>query len=431
MLPAVIIGKKRDGAELNEDEIQFLIEGYANGEIPDYQMSAWAMAVYIRGMTEQETACLTDCMIQTGEVMRRQGEEVRVDKHSTGGLGDKTSLILAPLLACFDLHIPMISGRGLGITGGTLDKLEAIPGFRTDLSTREIEKQLGEIGCVITGATESLVPADRKLYALRDVTATVPSIPLITASIMSKKLAESLDALVLDVKWGSGAFMASREEAKKLATSLVKTGQRMQVDTRALLTDMSQPLGTMVGNANEVNESIDTLRGEGPADTRDLTLELGASLLIQTQRASDRDDAREKLAQRLDDGSAWIRFQKMVRAQSGRIESHLPLAEPFEFESDSEGYLYAWDGQLLGQSVIELGGGRRIAVQRIDHGVGLEILIRKGNRVQVGQPLIRVYARDKDKFNSIKELLSRSCIIRSEPPELERLYQSFAIAESL
>jgi pyrimidine-nucleoside phosphorylase len=429
MLPAVIIGKKRDGEELTKDEIQFLIDGYANGEIPDYQMSAWAMAVFIRGMTEQETACLTNCMIESGEVMRRQGSEVRVDKHSTGGLGDKTSLILAPLLACFDLHVPMISGRGLGITGGTLDKLEAIPGFRTDLTTREIDNQLSEIGCVITGATESLVPADRKLYALRDVTATVPSIPLITASIMSKKLAESLDALVLDVKFGSGAFMTSLQEALKLAASLVRTGQRMQVDTRALLTDMSQPLGTMVGNANEVNESIDILRGEGPQDTRDLTLELGASLLFQTKKAPSLASAREQLEKRLDDGSAWIRFQKMVRAQGGRIDSHLPLAESYEIESNTEGYLYSWDGQLLGQSMIELGGGRRIAIQRIDHGVGLEMLVRKGDSVLPGQPIIRVYSRDEHKFHSARELLVKSYTVSSEPPAAIPLHKPF-VADS-
>jgi pyrimidine-nucleoside phosphorylase len=276
-----LISKKRDGGELADYEIGAIIDGYVRGDVHDYQMSAWAMAVFLRGMTVAETAALTEAMLQSGVTFQwPAGEAPKVDKHSTGGIGDKVSLPLAPLLACCGVHVPMISGRGLGATGGTLDKLEAIPGFRTNLSTEEMQAVCRRVGCVISGATADLVPADRKLYALRDVTGTVPSIPLITASIMSKKLAEGLDALVLDVKHGSGAFMKTLDQARELARSMVNTGHRMGVPTTALVTDMNQPLGRMAGNAVEVIESIDVLRGTGPADLVEVTLELGAELLV-------------------------------------------------------------------------------------------------------------------------------------------------------
>src|SRR4051812_43079517 len=291
-LPALIIARKRDGAALGSAEISSFIAGYSRGEIPDYQMAALAMAIYLRGMTTEETAALTDAMLASGQRMQwNSGGKPKVDKHSTGGIGDKTSLILAPLLACCGLAVPMISGRGLGATGGTLDKLEAIPGFRTDLSLEGIQEITERVGCVITGATAEIAPADKKLYALRDVTATVPSIPLITASIMSKKLAESLDALVLDVKFGTGAFMKSLESARILARSLVDTGKRMGVKTSALLTDMNQPLGRMAGNLVEVHESIATLEGRGPPDLWDCTRELAAELLLLTGQARGREEA--------------------------------------------------------------------------------------------------------------------------------------------
>ncbi|HYO24074.1 MAG TPA: thymidine phosphorylase, partial [Lacipirellulaceae bacterium] len=286
MNPVWLIAKKRDGEELSDHEIAQFISGYARGDIPDYQMSAMAMAIYLRGMSTAETASLTDHMLASGARFTWPDDGVpRVDKHSTGGIGDKVSLPLAAMLACCGLQVPMISGRGLGATGGTLDKLEAIPGFRTDLSMEEFRDVCQRVGCVISGATADLVPADRKLYALRDVTATVPSIPLITASIMSKKLAEGLDALVLDVKWGSGAFMKTADQARELARSLVATGQRMGVATTALVTDMNQPLGRMAGNALEVNESYAALQGEGPADLMEATYALGAELLVSTGRA--------------------------------------------------------------------------------------------------------------------------------------------------
>ncbi len=424
MITSVLIADKRDNKEHLPDEIDFLIQGYARGEIPDYQMSAWAMAVYLQGMTPLEIECLTDSMIASGQVLKRCTDRPRVDKHSTGGLGDKTSLILAPLLALFDLDVPMISGRGLGITGGTLDKLEAIPGFRTDLNEEEIAACLQKCGCVITGASQNLVPADRKLYALRDVTATVPSIPLITASIMSKKLAESLDALVLDVKWGSGAFMQTKSNATELAASLVRIGQRMNVKTSALLSDMNQPLGRMVGNACEVNESIDIMQGGGTTDVRQLTLELAAPLLVETGRCSTFDIARQQLASKLSSGKVWERFQQMVECQGGRISGHLKLATPVVISADRAGYIESMDGQKLGQAVIELGGGRKVVGQPVEHRVGLEMLVRVGDQVDVGTPLLTIYASDSSSHDRAKRLVDAAIRIGEVQPEILPLFES-------
>jgi pyrimidine-nucleoside phosphorylase len=394
MFASAIIANKRDSQTLTREEIEFMIGGYVSELIPDYQMSAWAMAVLCRGMNKREIADLTQCMLNSGIRLQRATDRPRVDKHSTGGLGDKTSLILAPLLACFDLDVPMLSGRGLGITGGTLDKLEALEGFRCNLSAAEIDQQLKAIGCVITGTTPEIAPADRKLYGLRDVTGTVPSIALITASIMSKKLAESLDALVLDVKFGSGAFMRSREEAEKLAESLVDTGTQMQVPTQAILSDMNQPLGRMVGNACEVNECLDVLRGAGPMDTRELTLALCAPLLFATGKFTRHEDALASLSKTLDSGAALQRFQHMVERQSGKFVDSLPLAVESIVACPLSGCLKQIDGQRVGQAVIALGGGRRKLSDQVDHQVGLEMLARLGDTVSKGQPLMRIFARD-------------------------------------
>jgi pyrimidine-nucleoside phosphorylase len=328
MIPAVVISKKRDRHPLSTEEIEFMISGYARGEIPDYQMAAFAMAIFIQGMDRREIADLTEAMIRSGDTLRRVSDRPRVDKHSTGGLGDKTSLILAPLLACCDLDVPMISGRGLGITGGTLDKLEAIPGFRCDLTESESEAQLKEIQCFITGATDRLVPADKKLYALRDVTGTVPSIALITASIMSKKIAETLDALVLDVKCGSGAFLATDDLACALARSLIEVGRRAGVVTTALITDMDQPLGAMVGNACEVDEAMEVLRDGGPSDVRELTIELCARVLLTTGKASDLVEARQLLKGHLASGAAMERWERMVSMQGGILRRPVRSVAP-------------------------------------------------------------------------------------------------------
>lgn len=397
MLPASLIAAKRDHRELSDEEIAFFIQGFATGTIPDYQMSAMAMAIYLNGMTPREIATLTSEMLRSGTQLAWPKDGIpRVDKHSTGGIGDKTSLILAPLLAECGLQNPMLSGRGLGATGGTLDKLEAIPGFRTNLSLDEITRLTQSVGCVITGASAELAPADRKLYALRDVTATVPSIPLITGSIMSKKLAESLDALVLDVKFGSGAFMKTREQATLLAHSLVNTGERMGVRTTALLTDMNQPLGRMCGNAVEVLESIDVLKGGGPADVRLLTLELCADLLVSTGVEKTLKDAVNRCAGLLDDGSAFERYCRMVRAQGGDPDAKLHVAKATDLVADKDGVVSAMDTEALGLVIISLGGGRRKMGDPIDHSVGLEMLVRVGDRVSRGTPLVKIYAEQPE-----------------------------------
>ena len=334
-------------------------------------------------------------MLLSGVRLQWQSGAAIVDKHSTGGIGDKVSLVLAPLLAACGLRVPMISGRGLGPTGGTLDKLEAIPGFRTDLSLDELTDVVERVGCVITGATEELVPADRRLYALRDVTATVPSIPLITASIMSKKLAESLDALVLDVKCGSGAFMKTRDQAVALARSLVNAGRMAGVPTTALVTDMNQPLGRMCGNTIEVNEAIECLSGEGPDDLRAITIALGAELLMSLGDITDRTQAEAFLGQKLDSGAARQVFEQMVTAQGGRLGEARPVAAEFLISSERAGFVTQIDAEALGRAVIDLGGGRRHVGESIDHSVGLEMLVRIGDEVAAGQPLIRVFAREE------------------------------------
>ncbi len=389
-----IISKKRDGGELSVDEISSLIAGYVRGDVPDYQISAWAMAVYLRGMTVAETAALTECMLRSGATFTwPAGEAPKVDKHSTGGIGDKVSLVLAPLLACCDLQVPMISGRGLGATGGTLDKLEAIPGYRTDLTTAEMQDVTRRVGCVISGATADLVPADRKLYALRDVTGTVPSIPLITASIMSKKLAEGLDALVLDVKHGSGAFMKTLDEAKALARSMVDTGRRMGVPTVALVTDMNQPLGRLAGNAVEVNESVDSLAGDGPADMMEVTLQLGAELLVLTGREATNEAARLRLDAVIASGAGMEKFREMVATQGGDLDAPRPVAPAQDVASPRGGHVTTIDTEGLGRVIIELGGGRKKLGDALDLSVGLEMLVRLGDAVEAGQPLARVLAK--------------------------------------
>ena len=571
MNPAIIIARKRDGHELGLDEISAFVSGFAEGTIPDYQMAAFAMAIYLKGMTAAETAVLTARMLASGRKLTwqrtdpnalddeaapdspskffddqttvtsapdssaaesktpvvgtgankgkprlnppAQGSSVTplragatllldgsqridsrpdlalggrdtveiedvlappraasrvetqsdsadvqwsegarlefaatdhdtidfgqvslhgfgkrlpfsgpvVDKHSMGGLGDKVSLILAPLLACCGLRVPMISGRGLGATGGTLDKLESIPGFRTNLTLVEIHKITDRVGCVITGATTDLAPIDRKLYALRDVTATVESIPLITASIMSKKLAEGLNALVLDVKYGSGAFMKTLSSARKLAASLVETGQRMDVKTSALLTNMDQPLGRMVGNTLEVDEALTTLTGEGPSDLWEVTRELGADLLLTTGTSPDRPSARKLLEEHLNSGRALAKFIEMVAAQGGNLNAPRRRATTqSDILSPSSGFVSRINTDALGIAVIELGGGRRVMSDRIDHGVGLEMLVRIGDRVELGQPLVKVYGPE-NLFQAVKPLIRNAIFIRPKsvkPPIL-------------
>ena len=421
MNPVWIIAKKRDGEELTDAEIGHFIAGYAQDDIPDYQMSALAMAIYLQGMTTDETASLTDHMLASGARFEWPYSKVpNVDKHSTGGIGDKVSLLLAPMLACCDLQVPMISGRGLGATGGTLDKLDAIAGFRTDLTMHEMQTVNEAVGCVISGATEGLVPADRKLYALRDVTATVPSIPLITGSIMSKKLAEGLDALVLDVKFGSGAFMKTEALARELAESLVSTGKRMGVATTALLTDMNQPLGRMVGNAVEVNETVAALEGNGPDDLMECTLALCAELLVATQRADSLDDARIKLQQTVDSGAALEKLAEMVSAQGGDLSAERPIAPTTEVGSTTAGYVAAIDAERLGEAVIAMRGGRQQMGDDLDYSTGFEMLVRLGDSVDAGQPLARLFAPE-EVATAGREKLTAAIQISDAPPTVGKL----------
>jgi len=417
MNPTQLIAKKRDAGELTAEEIAFLIDGHVHGRIPDYQMAALLIAMFLRGLTDAETTALTDSMLRSGVTLTWPANCLpRVDKHSTGGIGDKVSLPLAPLLACCDVCVPMLSGRGLGPTGGTLDKLESIPGFRTNLSLDEIYRLTQEVGCVITGTTPELVPADRQLYALRDVTATVPSVPLITASIMSKKLAENLNALVLDVKYGCGAFIKSRSSARELAAGMITVGQRMGVATTAYLTDMNQPLGRMAGNAVEVAESIDCLRGGGPNDLRELVLELGEDVLVGARVFSTRTDARAKLLRELDSGRALERFERMVSTQGGRLDAPRPIAPPNDVCGERAGIIESIDTESLGWTIIDLGGGRRQLTDPIDHSVGLEMLVRIGDEVSSNQPLVRVFALPA-KFDAVAARIRTAITIGDEPTD--------------
>lgn len=401
-----LIGKKRDGGVLTATEIRALVEGFVSGEVEDYQMAAFAMAVCIRGMDANETAALTEAMLLSGEVLKHPASGAPVvDKHSTGGIGDKTSIILAPLLACAGVRVPMLAGRGLGITGGTLDKLESIPGYRTDLSVSEIEAQLAEVGCVITGQTKEICPADRKLYALRDVTGTVPSRPLIVSSIMSKKLAESLDALVLDVKYGSGAFMRELAEAQLLANEMVAVGRARNVAVSCLLTPMNEPLGTAVGNALEVIEAQETLRGGGAQDLRTLTLDLAV-------RVSSCD--RATLAGFLDNGQAMRKFQEMVAAQGGDPNADLAVLHraPVRLAllAPNSGTLKRMDAGAVGHAMLILGAGRARADATIDPAVGLTRIVKTGTTVEAGQPLLEIHAATPDVARRVRNLLLTEAI---------------------
>ena len=423
MLPVQIIAQKRDGCELSDAAIDTFVRGYADNRIPDYQMAAFAMAVFLNGMTSFETAAMTQAMLDSGDRLCWPDDGFqRVDKHSTGGIGDKVSLVLAPLLAACGVQVPMLSGRGLGPTGGTLDKLESIAGFRTDLSLQEIQRGVSEIGCVITGASAELAPADRRLYALRDVTSTVPSIPLITASIMSKKLAESPDALVLDVKSGSGAFMKTREPARELATSLVEIGDTMNIPTTALLTNMNQPLGRMCGNALEVEEALNVLQGQGPDDVRQLTIELAAELLLNVGAFSEHAQAVRILDATLSDGSAMERFEMMVKAQGGDLALERQLSPATEVKALRGGVVSAIDVETIGYSIIAMGGGRLHLSDAIDHSVGIEILVSIGDSVNAGQPLMRSYTRDPDRFaDQLRESITLSDQADWQPLIVERI----------
>jgi pyrimidine-nucleoside phosphorylase len=404
-----LIERKRDGEELAPNEIAALIDGFSGGQIPDYQMSAFAMAVFFRGMTPNETRELTAAMMRSGRVLSYPKDSPpKIDKHSTGGIGDKVSLVLAPLLACDQAWVPMISGRGLGITGGTLDKLESIPGFKVSLEEARAIRQLEKIGVFMIGQTADICPADKKLYALRDVTGTVPSPPLIVASIMSKKLAEHLDRLVLDVKFGSGAFMKTRLEAAQLAEAMTTVGRQMGFAVSHLLSPMEQPLGCAVGNALEVAEAVETLQGRGPNDLVELTLELAAAVAPAP---------RSQLQKWLGDGTAWKKFVQLVEAQEGdagvleRMTTihRAPIVHPLP--APDSGVVRQMDAGLLGRAALFLGAGRAKANETIDFAVGLSELKKMGDPIEKQEALLKVHARTEQDLAAVLPLIEEAITI--------------------
>jgi pyrimidine-nucleoside phosphorylase len=418
-----VIRKKRDGVELSRAEIESLINAYTKNDIPDYQVSAWLMAVVLRGMTRGETAALTDAMLRSGEVLDLSSlAPKKVDKHSTGGVGDKTSLVLAPLAAAAGIAVPMISGRGLGHTGGTLDKLEAIPGFNVNLSVADFRRVLATCGCAMIGQTAEIAPADRKLYALRDVTGTVESPYLICASIMSKKLAEGIDALVLDVKTGSGAFMKNEKDAAFLAELMVETGERMGTRVVALITDMDQPLGLMIGNALEVVECVEILRGRGPDDLHELCLELAGWMLYLGGVSKDVAEGKRKSADLIASGKALEVFRKMVELQGGdpRViddEKRLPQAQhTLEVKSAKAGPIASMECEQIGTACVILGGGRERKEDSVDPAVGIVLHKKVGDRVAAGDQLATIHYNAEARAERARQLIEQSIEIATAPP---------------
>jgi pyrimidine-nucleoside phosphorylase len=422
-----VIRKKRDGVELSRGEIEGLVSAYTKGEIPDYQVSAWLMAVVLKGMTRPETAALTDAMLHSGDVLDLSSlASKKVDKHSTGGVGDKTSLVLAPLAAAAGVAVPMISGRGLGHTGGTLDKLEAIPGFNVNLSVAVFRRVLETCGCAMIGQTAEIAPADRKLYALRDVTGTVESPYLICASIMSKKLAEGIDALVLDVKTGSGAFMKSDKDAAFLAELMVETGERMGKQVVALITDMDQPLGNMIGNTLEVIEVIEVLRGGGPEDLRELCLELAGWMLHLGGVSKTVAEGKQQSAKLISSGKALERFRQMVELQGGDPRviddvKRLPQARhTTQVPSEKAGYLASMQCEQIGTACVILGGGRERKEDPVDPAVGIVLHKKVGHRVSAGEPLATIYYNAEARAARARQLIEASCEVTEAAPSTKR-----------
>jgi pyrimidine-nucleoside phosphorylase len=413
-----LIQHKRDGHSLEPAQWTELIREYTAGKVPDYQMSALLMAVVWRGLAPEELAALTDAMIDSGDRLRFDGfAQPRVDKHSTGGVGDKVSLLLAPMVASCGVAVPMMSGRGLGHTGGTLDKLESIAGFRTALSLLETRAQIERLGCAMLGQTPEIAPADKKLYALRDVTGTVESIPLIAASIMSKKLAEGLNGLVLDVKTGSGAFLPEPVRAIELAQTMIGLGEVRGCPTVALLTAMDRPLGRACGNALEVEEAIEGLRGEGPEDLMEVTFALGVEMLLLVGASKSAGDARRRLEETINSGKALEKFAQVIEAQGGNpsvVEdpSVLPQAEAVEvFRAPHDGVIAQVEPRRIGRAILEMGGGRRTVEDEIDPSVGFVIPAKPGQRVKTGEPLASVFARDRPGVDTGMAALGEAIVI--------------------
>lgn len=406
-----VIDHKRNGGTLTNEEIKFFVDGVVDGSIPDYQTSALLMAIYFNGMADGEQAELALQMLKSGDQLDLSAiPGIKVDKHSTGGVGDKTSLPLAPMIAALGIPIPMISGRGLGHTGGTLDKLEAIPGFKVELSEEQFKQQVKDIHLAIVGATGNIAPADKKIYALRDVTDTVDSIPLIAGSIMSKKIASGTDALVLDVKTGSGAFMKTEDQARALAKALVSIGKSAGMDCMALISDMNQPLGRMIGNALEIQETIAILKGKGPEDITDLVLTLGSQMVVLAKKAKTLAEARKMLQEVVANGKALESFRQMVSAQGGdpRVVDDPTIMPQAKYKVDlpakSSGVISKMTADEIGVASMLLGGGRQKADDKLDYAVGIELKKKVGDSVAKGEPLLTIYA-DREEIDNVKALL--------------------------
>ena len=431
--PAELIKKKRNRQEHSRDEIRFIVESFTQGKFPDYQMSAWLMSVFFNGMTPAETFALTEAMLQSGrELDFSHLSSIAVDKHSTGGVGDKTSMILAPLVAAAGVPVPMIAGRGLGHTGGTLDKLEAIPGFRIDLSLEEFSSQVSELGVAIIGQTAEICPADKRIYALRDVTATVESYPLICASIMSKKLAEGIGALVLDVKFGSGAFMKTAQDAETLADKLMEIGDAHGKKVAAILTSMEQPLGRFVGNSLEMGECFAIMKRDQYlgrshqdfADTTELTLELAAQMIWLGKKAASIEEGLKLAREILESGRAWEMFERMCARQGGDL-AKLPVAKTkIDVLALSDGFVSRADVERIGVAAIALGAGRLKASDHVDHTAGIEVHRKLGERVHKGEPLYSLFAnlqKDDPKFTAAKDMLLTATSISLQKPDVPAL----------
>jgi len=425
-----IIIKKRDGLELKKDEIDFFIKGLSSGDIPDYQVASWAMAVLLNGMTEQETTDLTLAMAASGETLDLSAiAPIVVDKHSTGGVGDKTTLVVAPIVAACGLPVGKMSGRGLGFSGGTLDKMESIPGYRVDLTQDEFMAQLKKLGIVLTGQSADLAPADGKLYALRDVTGTVPSLPLIASSVMSKKIAAGAHAIVLDVKVGNGAFMTNLDDAEQLAMMMVSIGKLSGRNVRAILSDMNQPLGEAVGNAIELKEAIDTLNGNGPEDFREHCLVIASHMLELGEKADNFEAGRALAEKKVTDGDALEKFRELIIAQAGDVSfvdspDKIQKARYFHtVAAESSGFIAEVHARTVGETAVDLGAGRAKKTDRIDPSVGILVHKKVGDRIEKGETLFTIHANDQEKIHlAVKRLLSSVKITKTTREPLPLFY---------
>ena len=428
MNPVELIRKKREGESLSSKGIKYIIDGFTKNKIPDYQFSAFLMAVFFKGMTTEETSVLTDSMLHSGKVIDLKNiKGYKVDKHSTGGVGDKTSLILAPIAAVAGVKVPMISGRGLGHTGGTLDKLESIPGFRTNLSLREYKSVLNKVGAVLIGQTKDIAPADKVIYSLRDVTATVESIPLITASIMSKKLAEGIDGLVLDVKTGSGAFMKSMKDAQALTSSLINTAKAFDKKVAAFITDMNQPLGTHIGNWLEVVECIDVLQGKVKNDLYELSTKLSGAMIFLADKADSIDEGTKLSEQLIENGKAYDKFIEIVKAQGGDISfiknpEKYPQSKYHEkVIAQKSGFISEIDTYEIGMSSVELGAGRKTKEDKIDPKAGIIFKVKIGTKVKKGETIAELFSDSKEKIKSAEKRIISAVKISQQKPVIPKL----------